>query len=184
MKTLVRAAILISGAAGFCFALAVAASADAGNPASAYESAFKIALTPQAVQAAKPAQPAPAEAKPVPVKAEVKAPEASDEPVVTPVPEQFVSQGPAPVVPRREYRSVVERIVFGAGAKYRAIESFFGRVASAPQDGSGPGTGVPVLALAVLSLAAVVEHHRRHNRWATDENALELLYARELTPPG
>ena len=160
--------------------MAVTASADAGDPTSAYQSAFKIALTPQAVQAASKPAPAPEVVKPEPAKA--AAPSTGDEPVATPVPEQFVSQGPAPA--RQEHRSVVERIVFGAGAKYRVIESFFGRVASATQDGAGPGTGVPVLVLAVLSVAAVVEHHRRHSRWATDENVLELLYARELTPPG
>jgi hypothetical protein len=182
LKTLVRVAILISGAAGFCIAMALAASADVGNPTSAYQSAFKIALTPQAVQAAsRPVASAPEAAKPDPAKS--VAPRVGDEPVATPVPEQFVSQGPAPVVVR-DHRSMMERIVFGVGAKYRAIESFFGRVASATQDGPGAGTGVPVLVLAVLSVAAVVEHHRRHGRWATDGNVLELLYARELTPPG
>lgn len=188
MKTLVRAAILVSGAAGFCIAFAVSAGADVGNPASTYESAIKIALSRQAVQAAsKPAvQPQAAKpevAKPEPEKATES--EERGEPVATPVPESFVSQGPAPVVARaHERRSVVDRIVFGAGAKYRALEAFVGRVASTAQDGSGPGTGVPVLALGVLAAVAVVEHQRRHNRWATDENALELLYSRELTPPG
>jgi hypothetical protein len=78
----------------------------------------------------------------------------------------------------------VSRLVFGAQAKYREIEAFFGRAASAGPEGPGAGTGVPVLVLGVFSLAAVFDHHRRSNRWAADENALELLYARELTPPG
>jgi hypothetical protein len=77
------------------------------------------------------------------------------------------------------------RVARGAETKYQEIESFFGRVASAGHDGAGSGTGVPVLVLALVSAVAVLDHHRlRANRWATDESALELLYARELTPPG
>ena len=186
MKTLVRVAVLIFGAAGFCIGLGLAASADVGSPASAYQSAIKIALTERAVEAAaKPAAAAPAEKKPEPAKSE--APVKRDEPVVTPVPEQFVMQAPAPVAaPKRStrHRSVVAALVFGAGAKYRQIEAFFGQVASAARDSSGSGTGVPVLVLGLLSAAAVFAHHRRYGRWATDENAVDLLYARELTPPG
>jgi hypothetical protein len=137
-----------------------------------------------AAEAAKPAPPA--ATKPDPTKAQ--APAGRGEPVATPVPEQFVSEAPAPVVVRREFsghRSAVAGIVFGAEAKYREIEAFFGRVASAPQGGPGGGAGVPVLVLAFLSVAAVLNRHRLlGNRWATDENVFELLYARELTPPG
>jgi hypothetical protein len=177
VKTLVRAAIVVSGAAGLLFALGLAARADVANPASTYQSAFKIA------QMRDPA-PAPVPAKSAPSR--VQAPVQRVEPAATPVPEQFVSQAPAPVVAPREHGhgSVVSRIVFGAEAKYRDIEAFFGRAASASPEGTGAGAGVPVLVLGVLGAAAVFDHHRRGNRWAADENALELLYARELTPPG
>lgn len=183
-----RAAIVVSGVAAFCLGFALAASADAGSPASAHESAFKIALPDQAVKAAgEPAPAKPAATKPQPAKKDVKAPETRGEPVATPVPEHFVTQAPAPVVRLQQATprgSVIARIVFGVGAKYRSIEAFIGRVASAGHDGSGSGTGVPVLVLGVLCAAAVFAHHRRYGRWATDENALDLLYARELTPPG
>ena len=174
MKTLVRATIVISGAAGLCVALGLAARADVANPASTYQSAFKIAQVREL---------APAAVKPAPPKAQV--PVARVEPVATPVPEQFVTEAPAPVVaPRRAaHESAVARLVFGAEAKYREIEAFFGRAASAGPDGPSAGAGVPVLVLGVLGAAAVFDHHRR-NRWAADESALELLYARELTPPG
>lgn len=180
MKTLVRAAIVISGAAGFAVALGVAARADVANPASTYQSALKIAQVRES--AATAVQPAPA-AKPAPAK--VQAPVQRVEPVATPVPEQFVSEAPAPVVARPAgHGSAVARIVFGAKAKYHEIEAFFGRAATAGPEGPGAGTGVPVLVLGFFSAAAVFDHHRRRNRWAADENALELLYARELTPPG
>ena len=183
MKTLVRAAIVISGAAGFAVALGVAAHADVANPASTYQSALRIAQVRESA-AGVTTQPAPA-TKPAPA-AKVQAPVQRVEPVATPVPEQFVSQAPAPVVaPRATGRdSVVSRIVFGAEAKYREIEAFFGRAASAGPEGPGAGAGVPVLVLGVLGLAAVFDHHRRSGRWAADEDVLELLYARELTPPG
>jgi hypothetical protein len=184
LKTLVRAAVVVPGAAGLCFAFALAAHADVGNPTSAYQSAFKIAQMQQPAPVV--AKPAPAATKPDPTNAQ--APAGRGEPVATPVPEQFVSEAPAPVVMRRqssEHGSAVARIVFGAEAKYREIEAFFGRVASAPQGGPGGGAGVPVLVLAFLSVAAALNRHRLlGNRWATDENVFELLYARELTPPG
>jgi len=186
LKTLVRAAIVASGAAGLSIAFALVAHADVGNPTSAYQSAFKIAQMHQPPPAAAKPAAAPAATKPDPSTA--KAPGITrGEPVATPVPEQFVSEAPAPVVVPRHtsgLQSGIARIVFGAEAKYRAIEAFFGRVASAPQGGPGAGAGVPVLVLGVLCVAAVLDHHRRYGRWATDENGLELLYARELTPPG
>lgn len=173
-----RATILVSGAAGLLFALGLAAHADVANPASTYQSAFKIAQVRQ--------PPAPAVAEPAPAKA--RAPVARVEPDATPVPEQFVSEAPAPVVVQPRHGSVddsaVARIVFGAEARYREIEAFFGRVATAGQDLPGAGAGVPALVLGILSVAAVLDHHRLMGRWAADENALELLYARELTPPG
>jgi hypothetical protein len=184
LKTLVRAAVVVSGATGLFFAFALAAHADVGNPASTYQSAFKIAQMPQPVVAA--SKPVPAATKPDPIKAQ--APSGRGEPVATPVPEQFVSEAPAPVAGPRQlsgHRSAVAGIVFGAEAKYREIEAFFGRVASAPQGGPGGGAGVPVLVLAFLCVATALNRHRLlGGRWVTDENALELLYARELTPPG
>ena len=182
MKTLVRAAIVISGAAGLLFAFGLAARADVANPASTYQSAFKIAQVRE--PASTPTKPAPAPVMPAPAK--VQAPVRRVEPDATPVPEQFVSEAPAPVVAPRSsaHRSVVAAIVFGAEAKYREIEAFFGRAASAGPDGPGAGAGVPVLVLGTLGLAAVFDHQRRSGRWAADEDGLELLYARELTPPG
>src|SRR5207247_224797 len=106
----------IFGAAGLCVAFGLAARADVANPSSTYKSAFKIAQVRE-----------PASAKPAP--ATTQAPVKRLEPEATPVPEQFVSQAPAPVVSRRSSGSAVSRIVFGAEAKYREIEAFFGRVA-------------------------------------------------------
>jgi len=182
LKTLVRAAIVISGAAGLVFAVGLAARADVANPASTYKSAFKIAQMRE--PASTLAKPASAPAKETPAAAQ--APVNRVEPAATPVPEQFVSEAPAPVVAPRSsaQRSAVAAIVFGAEAKYREIEAFFGRVASAGPDGPGAGAGVPVLVLGVVGLAAVFDHQRRSGRWVTDESRLELLYARELTPPG
>jgi hypothetical protein len=175
---LVRAVIVISGAAGFCAALAVAASASVGNPADAYQSAFKIALAGQPVPRTDVIAPKPRAAQPRQGVARV-------EPAATPVPEQFVSQGPGPAVaPKRSHGSAVAGLVGAAEARYRQIESFFGRVASTAQSGATPGTGVPVLVVGFLTAVAVVEHQRRRVRWAAGGRALEFLYARELTPPG
>jgi len=184
VKTLVRAAIVVSGATGLLFALGLAARADVSNPASTYQSAFKIAQVRE--PASSPAKPAPAPARPAPAPAKAQAPVTRVEPDATPVPEQFVSEAPVPVVALRSsaQRSTVAAIVFGAEAKYREIEAFFGRAASAGPDGPGAGAGVPVLVLGILGLAAVFDHQRRSGRWAADEDGLELLYARELTPPG
>jgi hypothetical protein len=170
---------VIFGTAGLCIAFGLAARADVANPAATYQSAFRIAqVRAPAAAAASPAKAAPA--------ARAQAPTRSLQPEATPVPEQFVTQAPAPVVvPRRAgHESVVARIVFGAEAKYRDIEAFFGRAVSAGPEGPGVGAGVPVLVLGFLGMVTVFDHHRRANRWAADEHALELLYARELTPPG
>ena len=163
------------------WAFALAAHAEVGNPTAAYQSAFKIAMAGQPIPAEQKSAPQPV--KPAPVGTQARG-----EPVATPVPEQFVSEGPASLASRRAVPvnndSAVSRMVSGAEKQYKDIESFLGRVASTGQGSSGPGAGVPVLVLAFLCTAAVLDHYRRHGRWATDEDTLELLYARELTPPG
>jgi hypothetical protein len=183
VKTLVRVGLVVAGAAGFCVAFSLAASADVGNPASTYRSALKIAMADQSMPAAdKALDPA---SKPADTG---KTPDGRGEAAATPAPEQVVIQAPARVVQPRGAShgdSLMSGVAQRAEVKYQEIESFLGRVASAGHDGAGAGTGVPVLVLAFVSAAAVLDRHRlRANRWATDESALELLYARELTPPG
>lgn len=181
-----RAAIVMSAAAGICVALSAVASAEVGNPAATYQSAMKIALAGQPLPPTQLAAPTHPIAQQEPA-SKAAAPVAREVPAATPVPEQFVSEAPVPVrhIGTAAHRqAAVAGIVFAAEAKYREIEAFFGRVANAGQGAPGPGAGVPVLVLGVLGLAAVVEHHRWRSRWATDENAIDLLYARELSPPG
>ena len=74
---------------------------------------------PSLSRSAPPPSPVP---KPEPAPATAQEPVVTrGEPVATPVPEQFVSQAPAPIVApaRTEHESVVARIVFGAQARYR-----------------------------------------------------------------
>ena len=197
VRKLIRATLMLGGAAAFLIVLGSAASADMVEPKSAYqpasvpfvnEKAAKDALpTPEDTAAQQKAQ---TEAEKAAKEQQQKADKAKEQAAPpTPAPEQVVRQAPAhltrPISERTEQPSVAEKIVHPFRAGLQHIGASLGRVVSACDVLPGTGAGGPVFVLAVLSMAAPFIRRRVvDTRWATDEEMPEFLYAQELTPPG
>jgi hypothetical protein len=197
VRKLIRAALLLGGAAAFCIALSAAASADMVEPNSAYQPASVALLNEEAAKdAALPTEEAAAKQQAEAKKAEAKKAEEAEKAAnpqeavpATPAPEQVVRQVPAhltrPINERSEQPSVAEKIVHPFRAGLQQIGASLGRVVSACDVLPGTGAGGPVFVLAVLSLVAPFIRRRVvDTRWAADEDVPEFLYAQELTPPG
>ncbi|MGH2758256.1 MAG: hypothetical protein ACRDKJ_01705 [Actinomycetota bacterium] len=182
-----RTAILLAAAGGFVVALSLVASADVVEPSSAYQPASTALL--EESHSTQVATGLPAEGAVAPQATGEISPdaEARVEPApATPLPELQVGPAASHIVraePASE--SVVEKAVRPLGAGLERIGSYLARVVSACQEAASSGAGVPVLALAVLSVAAAFDRRRVLGaRTATDEDAPELLYASEVIAPG
>lgn len=179
-----KATILAALAAGFFYAFTSAASAKVVEPGSAYQPT-SVELAKIAVDASKPStDPFAAASQP---KTEIKQAEPAP---ATPAPEQVVTA----VRPQQEFvpssssgskASPLERVTRPLRAGAMKVGSYLERVVSSCPVGAGPITGGPVMVLAVLSVGLALERRRvLAARPATAEVVRELLYARELTPPG
>jgi hypothetical protein len=178
----VRATILVAAAAGFFYAFTSAASAKVVEPGSAYQPT-SVQLAKMAVDASKPGT-NPFTAPSQPPKAEITKPQPAP---ATPAPEQVVSVRPQSpdVVTVRSDASPLQRAVRPLRNGVVKVGSYLERVVSSCPVGAGPVTGGPVMVFAVLCFGLALERRRvLAARPATDEVARELLYARELTPPG
>lgn len=185
-RALFRVGVLAAGAAGFCVALSLQASADVAGPERAFrpasvglvqEETFEAAIAEAAYSAEQ------AEA------AEKKASESDEVVVATPAPEQIVRQAPAHLVrnsgTEQSQPSVVGAIVRPLRVGFQHLGVSLGRVVGACDVGFGTGSGGPVLVLAVFAMAAPFIRRRVQGaRWSADEDVPEFLFARELTPPG
>ena len=187
MRLLVRAGLVLAAAGGFLFAVALTASADVVEPSSAYQ--------PASTELLKQGGPGPVGSMPAEDKVGAEQAgetsqiaETRDEAPATPAPEHQVRPAPAHIVRTEEpaphesgFASVVRPLRVGL----EQIGSYLGRVVSACQVAAGSGAGVPVLALAVLSVVAALERRRvLGTRFITDEDVPELLYATEVIAPG
>ena len=187
LKLLVRTAILLAAAGGFVVALSLAASADVVEPSSAYQPASTALL--EETSGTQAATGLPAEESVAPQATGEISPdaEARVEPApATPLPDLHVGLAPSHIVRTESVsESVVEKAVRPLGAGLERIGSYLARVVSACHEAASSGAGVPVLALAVLSVATALDR-----RWilgiqpTTDEDAPELLYASEVIAPG
>ena len=174
----IKATILVAAAAGFLWAFSSAASAKVVDPGSAYQPT-SVALAKMAVDASKPSTDPFAAS--VPPRSTTKVEQAP----ATPVPEKVASQATtlSPRLPSRS--SAIVRVVRPLRRGAVKIGSYLERVVSSCPVGAGPVTGGPVMVFAVLSVGLALERRRvLAARPATDEVVRELLYARELTPPG
>jgi hypothetical protein len=178
----VRGTILVAAAAGFLYAFTTSASAKVVEPGSAYQPS-SVELAKIAVDASKPSTDPFANA-PKPT-AQIK--KAQPAPA-TPAPEQVVTAArPRELVgsTRPSDPSPLRRAMEPLRQGVVKVGSFLERVVSSCPVGAGPITGGPVMVLAVLSVGLALERRRvLAARSATDEVVRELLYARELTPPG
>ncbi len=185
MKLVIRGAILLAAAGGFVVALALTSSADVVEPSSAYQPYSASLIENNSSQAAG----LPGE-ETVGSAALGEAPqiaETRETPPATPAPESQVRPARASIarVQPVSNESPLERAVRPLGVGLQKVGSFLERVVSACHGAVGTGAGVPVLALAVLSVAAAFDRRRVLGiRTATDEDVPELLYAREVIAPG
>lgn len=190
MRLLVRAGLVAAAAGAFMVAAALAASADVVEPSSAYQPASTVLLDEGPAGAGEPVpavEPAAQEASET--KGEAPRPAEAREQTVaaTPAPESQVGPAPAHIThpDPADQRSTLARALRPFSVGLERIGSYLGRAASACQVAAGSGVGVPVLALAVLSLAAAFDRRRvLGTRSAADEDAPELLYATEVIAPG
>lgn len=188
MRLWLRAGLVVLGAVAACVAFAGAASADVVDPATPYQPASTRLVSEESQSGERdplvPAQPLeqafyPAEGQ------------QDGEVAATPAPEQAVTQAP-PRPHERGHEPASERAASplqGVAERARdgidTISAFLGRVTSAAQPSGGAWAGGPVLVLAVLSAVAALDQRRVfRTRWVTDEEAPELLYAREVICPG
>jgi hypothetical protein len=186
VRLLVRAGLILAAAAGFVVAVTLVASADVVEPSSAYQPASTALLngSPEAAGSL------PAEetvgSEPTGETSPALA-EARDEPVLTPASEHQVRPAPAHIT-RKEpapHESGLATVVRPLRAGLEQIGSYLERVVNACQVAAGSGAGVPVLALAVLSVAIALERRRLlESRFTTDEDVPELLFATEVIAPG
>ncbi len=181
MRSLVRLGLILTAAGGFVFACALSASADVVEPSSAYQPASTALLGgSEALPTEDAAAPGTGEAS--------QSTETRDaEVAATPAPEHQVRPVPAHITrtePVSQDSSLAEAVrPFSVGLE--RIGSYLGRVISTCQVAAGSGAGVPVLALAVLSVVAAFDRRRVFaTRPTTDEDVPELLYATEVIAPG
>jgi hypothetical protein len=113
--------------------------------------------------------------------------EARDGAAETPAPEPQVRPAPAHIkrTEAAPHESGFARVIHPLSSGLQQVGSSLGRLVSACQVAAGSGAGVPVLALAVLSVAAAFDRRRvLGTRIITDEDAPDLLYATEVIAPG
>lgn len=185
MRLLVRLGLILTVAGGFVLALALSASADVVEPSSAYQPASTKLLE----EGPGAGTTLPAEEKAAPDKGEAsRAAETRDAAVpATPAPEQQVKPAPAHITRTEPVSqdSALARAARPFSVGLERIGSYLGRVISTCQVAAGSGAGVPVLALAVLSVVAALDRRRVFGtRSTTDEDVPELLYATEVIAPG
>jgi hypothetical protein len=188
LRLLVRAGLVVAAAGGFLFVVALTASADVVEPSSAYQPASTELLN-QSGPGAVGSLPADEMAGTEQVGETSQVAETRDEvPPATPAPEHQVRPAPTHIVRTEEpapHESGLASVVRPLRVGLEQIGSYLGRVVSACQVAAGSGAGVPVLALAVLSVVAALERRRvLGTRFITDEDVPELLYAREVIAPG
>jgi hypothetical protein len=179
---LIKAALVLAGAAGLCLALSSVSSADVVEPESAFQPA-SVALLSEDADAFAPIEKGMVEAAMAEKTSKV------DEVVETPAPEEQIRRAPVHLVRPNTIvetgRSVADAIVHPLRIGLRHIGASLGRVVSACEIAVGTGAGGPVLTFAVLALVAPFIRNRVvGTRWSTDEDVPDLLYAWELTPPG
>ena len=182
LRTLIKAALVLAGAAGFCLALSSVSSADVVEPESAFQPA-SVALLSKDAPAGAPIDRGMVEAA---MAEETKPAEVKEE---TPAPEEQIVRRPVHLVRPNTIvetgQSVVDAVVHPLRIGLRHIGASLGRVVSACEIAVGQGAGGPALTFAVLALAAPFIRRRVvGTRWSTDEAVPDLLYAWELTPPG
>lgn len=186
MRVVLRAGLVLVGAAAVCVAFGSAASADVVDPASAYQPAStRLVSEEPSAEEQKPLLPA----KPMEQAFYPVGEHQDGEVAATPAPEQLVTQAPARAEraepPAEQAGSALERAIDRAGEGFHDISAFLGRVTSAAQGGAASGAGGPALVLAVLAVVTALDQRRvLRTRWVTDEEAPELLYAREIICPG
>lgn len=189
LKVVVRAGLILAAAAGCYFALAATASADVVEPSSAYQPASMALMDREAATADKPVAPAEG-SKPMgeAPQASPSGPEAQPVTPAVPASESQVKPAPAHLLQRLEPtagESVLATAVHPLSAGFERIGSYLGRVVNACQVAAGSGSGVPVLALAVLSVAVAFTRRRvLGTRSAADEDVPDRLYATEVIAPG
>jgi hypothetical protein len=187
VRLLVRTALVVGAAGGFMLAVAASASADVVEPSSAYQPASTelVKHSGSETMGSLPAEKAvgteqTGESSPVVAEPRDAAP-------ATPAPEHQVRPAPAHIV-RTEpepHESGLATAVRPLTVGLERIGSFLGRVVSACSVAAGSGAGVPVLALAVLSVVVAFERRRvLGTRFIADEDVPELLYATEVIAPG
>lgn len=187
MRLLVRAGLVLAAAGGFLFVAALTASADVVEPSSAYQ--------PASTELLKQGGPGSVESLPTEETAGTEqvgesspVAETRDAAPATPAPEHQVRPAPAHIVRTEQpapHESGLASVVRPLRVGLEQIGSYLGRVVSACQVAAGSGAGVPVLALAVLSVVAALERRRvLGTRFITDEDVPELLYAPEVIAPG
>lgn len=184
MRPLVRLALIVGAAGGFTLALSLSASADVVEPSSAYQPASTVLIERGPGAGALPTEDAAAADK----GEASRIAETRDAGVAaTPAPEQQVMPVPSHITHTRTapQDSALERAVRPLGVGFERIGAYLGRVVSTCQVAAGSGAGVPVLALAVLSVVTALNRRRVFGtRPATDEDVPELLYATEVIAPG
>ncbi len=187
MRLLVRAGLVLAAVGGFLFVVASSASADVVEPSSAYQPA-STELLKQGSSGSVGSLPAAQTAGTEHVGETSQVAEARDEAPATPAPEHQVRPAPTHIVRMEEpapHESGLASVVRPLRVGLEQIGSYLGRVVSACQVAAGSGAGVPVLALAVLSVAAAFQRRRvLGTRFIADEDVPELLYATEVIAPG
>lgn len=185
MRPLLRLGLVLTAAGGFMIALALSASADVVEPSSAYQPASTELLT----KGPGAGTTLPVEEKAAPGMGEASRPAETRDAVVpaTPAPEHQVRPAPAHITRTAPVSrdSALARAVRPFSVGLERIGSYLGRVISTCRVAAGSGAGVPVLALAVLSVVAALDRRRVFGtRTTTDEDVPELLFATEVIAPG
>lgn len=185
MRPLVRLALIFAAASGFLLALSLTASADVVEPSSAYQPASTVLLERGPGAGALPAEEGAAAGTGEASRTTTETREA--EVAATPAPEHQVKPAPARVTTTSSaaQASALVRAMRPFGVGFERIGAYLGQVVSTCQVAAGSGAGVPVLALAVLSVVTALNRRRVFGvRPATDEDAPELLFATEVIAPG
>lgn len=198
MRRSIQAAVVVAGAFGFLFMLALGASADIVNtsdPSQSQPQRFMPRFQPASAQAAPDAQPASSPQAPPsqpPINTGETPAEAPPDltPAPAPAPEHIVTRSVAPVHKSEAkklvdpFRPVAQAVEIVQGS-IQHVGAFFGEVASACKVGVAGGSGGPALVFAVLGMATALERRRVFGtRWATDEEVPEMLYAWDVIAPG
>jgi hypothetical protein len=200
VKPSIRAAVIVTaGAFGLLGGLASVASADITDPSSPQSppaSGMRLPAVPQQQpsQASNPVpsqQPAPAQPVIATDQTPAEAPPAMT-PQAAPAPEHpYIRSYTAPRATKLDRSSSAtafgpfDQVVSAVNSGLRDVGVFLREVASACRVGATPGTGGPVLVLAVLGMVAALDRRWVFGaRWAAHEEMPELLYAGDVIAPG